>query len=96
MNPERRLRRLCRRHRVSYSEVAELLPLLQRAARSSSLEVRRCLIAFVEAAVASRAAEETGQVDLKDRMEQSVLAVLASLLHRWEPSPGSEDAPGGG
>jgi hypothetical protein len=93
MNPERRLRRLCRRHRVPFDEVAGLLPLLERAARSSSLEVRRSLIAFVEAAVTSRGSEGAEQEDLQERMEQSALAVLAGLLHRWDPGLGPEDAP---
>jgi len=88
MNPERRLRRLCRRHRVSYEDVAGLLPLLERAARASSLEVRRSLITFVDAAVASRATEQADQEGLQGRMEQSALAVLAGLLHRWDPGSG--------
>jgi hypothetical protein len=95
MNPERRLRRLCRRHRVSYEDVAGLLPLLRRAARTPSREVRRSLIAFVEAAVTSKGAEQAEQEDLQERMEQSALAVLAGLLHRWEPGLGPADGPAG-
>ena len=98
MNPERRLMRLCRRHRIPYEEAGELLPLLERAARSPP-EIRRCLVAVVEAAVASRAAEREDHRHRKRQLEESVLAVLASLLHRWEPPSGEApegEAPEGG
>jgi hypothetical protein len=86
MDAERRLKRLCRRYRLPYDEAEELLPLLERAL-SSRPEVRRCLEAVVETALATRAAKHSDQHQLKDRVEQDVLVLLAGLLHSWDPGP---------
>ncbi|MCC7013215.1 MAG: hypothetical protein IT454_11685 [Planctomycetes bacterium] len=84
MSPERKLERLCRRHRVPLSIGQRLLPLVERAARADS-ELRRRLLDVVEATLA-RDAEELSHAE---HLDERCLIAVASKLHRWSPG----DAP---
>ena len=78
MDPEATLRRLCRQHRVPFASARRLTPLLRRAA-GASLEVRRNLLAVVEAALAC----EAEAIARRERLERQALLGVASVLHRW-------------
>jgi hypothetical protein len=86
MTTERLLERLCRRHGVPLANARRLLPLVERAVRSSG-ELRRRLIEVIEASLA-RDAEELAQ---QSRSESCCLIAVASALHRW--SEGDEIPP---
>jgi hypothetical protein len=89
MDPNRRLRKLCRRYGLPPDEAAELLPLLQRA-RESRPEVRRWLETVVEAALATRAMKGRANEEAVDEADRRVLLAVAGLLHRWEPGDDSK------
>jgi hypothetical protein len=75
---QRLLERLCRRHGVPIATGARLRPLLERAVRSS-LDVRRKLVAVVEATL--RCEAET--LRRREQLEQRYLIAVAAALHQW-------------
>jgi hypothetical protein len=82
MTPEEKLRQLCRRYAVPADEAGDLLPLVQRGLGTPGT-VGRCLLAVVEAALATRGAgTQAGQ---RERLDDRVLVALAGVLHDWEP-----------
>ena len=56
-------------------------------ALASRREVRRCLEAVVEAAVAMRVTRRADRGQLEEQVDHKALLALAGLLHGWEPEP---------
>ena len=89
MNPQRLLRRMCRRHRLPYREAHRLLPLVQRALNSpnSPRSVRDRLLVLVEGNLSVRSeSPKTGEPYLFLDLDHEVLLSVAGVLQTWEPS----------
>ena len=75
---QRKLDRLCRRHGVPLAIGARLLPLLERAEQSNA-DVRRKLIAVIEATLAC----DADAIRRREEQEQRYLIAVAAALHAW-------------
>ena len=85
MSAEEKLQELCRRYGLPRSRSDDLLPLVERALRSPP-RIGRCLLAVVEATLATQAASAGGdRARLREQLDQRVLVALAGVLHGWNP-----------
>jgi hypothetical protein len=85
MSAEEKLQELCRRYGLPRSGSDHLLPLVERGL-SSPPRIGRCLLAVVEATLATQAAAAgADRARLREQLDQRVLLALASVLHDWEP-----------
>jgi hypothetical protein len=84
MNAEDKLAELCRRYGFDRTRADDLLPLVERA-MSSPPTIGRCLLAVVEATLATQAADAGDQARLREQLDERVLGALAGVLHGWDP-----------
>lgn len=86
MNPQRLLRRMCRRHSLPYGDAHRLLPLVQRALNSPRT-VRDRLLVLVEGNLSVKSeSKNSGEQYLFLDLDHEVLLSVASVLETWEPS----------
>jgi hypothetical protein len=85
MSAEEKLQELCRRYGLPRSGSDHLLPLVERALGSPP-RIGRCLLAVVEATLATQAAGAgADRARLREQLDQRVLVALAGVLHGWDP-----------
>lgn len=85
MSAEEKLQELCRRYGLPRSRSGDLLPLVERAL-SSPPRIGRCLLAVVEATLATKAAGAgADRHRMREQLDQRVLVALAGVLHDWNP-----------
>jgi hypothetical protein len=90
MSAEDKLAELCRRYGFERARAGDLLPLVERAL-SSPPTIGRCLLAVVEATLATKAAEAGDRSRLEEQLDQRVLVALAGVLHGWDPDAPAAD-----
>ena len=92
MNPREVLAELCRRHQLSASTGAPLLPLLELAARAEGA-ARQRMVAIAEATLAREAARRAADRELAHVGDEQCLRAMARALHGWRAPELSTEFP---
>jgi hypothetical protein len=93
MDPEQRIRQLCRRYGLPPEAGARLLPLAHRATDAPA-PVRARLLALIERALARKAEEQALERREQEAYDERCLLGLAGVLHTWEPGQPPPIGPG--